>query len=216
MGANSEKLAELWRNGVLLRDAWFDYAEPEQIAEYEAMPIFVDALRTHTQEPDLKQMLSAISDGWANSTALLEKRCCLQEQLLDRLYDGDLIAIGYPVAPRPTGKLTAIDPDYFDTPEIDWNRSALKTRGFTYDDVRVVAESETFLRANRPKIGRPTKASEINAAIVQIAKRTPEFCKLPRKIAVQRLRAELNDAEGDKGAGDKTLEKYISKFCREE
>lgn len=216
MNARSEQLAPLWRGGVPLDQAWFQYAPRDQRDELNALPGFHDALSASVPAGDLQQISQQLLRAVGNSQAIIEKQLELREQLLDQLFASELMAIGYQTAPRPSGKLECINPDYFDAPEIDWRNSSLTTVGFKYENVRVVLRDDdlSILPEAKQKIGRPSRASEIQAAMNSIAARDPNFCTHTVKVAVQQVRDQLNCSGNEKGVRDKTLEKYISLFCR--
>lgn len=118
MDADLNKLAETWRNGVPLDEAWFEYAPRDLRTEYETMPGFLDVVQKPLERQDMQALFEALPPALANSTAIIEKRRALCDELLDSLYNEELTAIGYPTAPRPTGNLAIIDPEYFDDPKL--------------------------------------------------------------------------------------------------
>ncbi|OYX39680.1 MAG: hypothetical protein B7Y98_04725 [Sphingomonas sp. 32-62-10] len=138
----------------------------------------------------------------------------LQDDLLELLFNGQLIATGFVRSINPRPKPVIIEPDTFDgDANVDWRNSIISNLGVTYENVRV-SDLETVVARPQKRIGRPGSGDAINTAIDALMNSDPEFCTGNRKIASEKIRNYLgNQATDQSGLSDINLAKYIRRKC---
>lgn len=186
----NKQLIEAWRNGVRLRDAWWQFAGAPVQKEYF----------------DLK------SEGLH-----LDLEHSLKVDLTHRLYSGDLRAIG--VESESDSGPNYIPNHYFlKTVKIDWDKDTVAALDKEFYNVAVQSEREPFDEVSseaevvdpRPP-GRLSKAPEIERAIDVLLERGIEVGKLPRPEAFTAIRdaaSELN-SNIDIGFSDPVLQRVL-------
>lgn len=137
----------------------------------------------------------------------------MRDDLLDALFAGHLVALGFRELPTGSSRLGHIDRDFFDDPRINWDNNAADANGLRYNRIGVYAPSALPPDA-KPKIGRPSSRERIFRAINDLKNTNPEFCSLPRKQACKAIWDHIGvpHISGD-GLSDKNLEKYILEIC---
>ncbi len=218
---NVRRSTTIWEAGKRLDEAWYHFASDEDRDAMDSLPTFVEAATAKMLDTPPKPSvhpLKVMADAFLAGNYKLQQRQeiteRLQSDLLDALYDGDLVATGYRVAPSPSRSPVQIDPNLFDDAEADWKNSIVRGLGEEFRNVRITDRADlSGTSVDKPK-GRPGSGVAIAAAIERVALRNPEFCKLNRGKAAQLLRDEL--AVGDNtgnGLSDKNLAKYILVKC---
>ena len=137
----------------------------------------------------------------------------LQEELLDKLFNSDLLAFGYRQKLSESRGPVQIEPNFFEYPEIDWDGNTAEFNDRKYLTIRI-ANPKDLMAHQKPKTGRPTSGPVINAAINRLIKSNIEFCNLARSIACEEIRKSIGQqSKRGNGLSDKNLEKYILKNC---
>lgn len=93
-----------------------------------------------------------------NDAATMVRERLLQLDVCAQLGSGDLIAIGYLVRPKPTGRLERIPAHFFDpSADVGWSDDTVAALGFRYERVRVCfpPPSSKSERKQKP-MGRPS------------------------------------------------------------
>src|SRR5215472_16652083 len=121
-------LLDIWSRGLRLDDAWWEHAD-EHDKEYRRN------IKTRVNLHFNAEML--------------------QLQLIDAIFDNELIAIGVQELPT-AGTGPEIIPKFLfgDRPEIDWQKSSLRAFGYVYGGIRVVTPDK-LKEARGPVAVRP-------------------------------------------------------------
>lgn len=204
----------LWDNGVALTEAWRVYAGDADRALLDRYPGLVglldaksEAISNSNSIPEFFSSLSGIGAEWRERRQL-EIR--LKEELLDTLFNGDLVVTGYRELPSTSAAPVTILPDDIEFAEVDWPNSRLSFDGKRFGNIRVTDEF-ALIDAGLPKrqIGRQGSGAAIKAAIEVLAS-DPKFQGMPRKEACQLIREQLGrPKEYENGLSDINLSKYI-------
>jgi hypothetical protein len=106
-------LLEIWMNALPLHEAWWLMGPDEQKNQY--------------------------SDAGGNLglTKTVEKY--LHDDLIYRIYQRELLAIGIKISPPGGSELELIPSYYFSSPIIDWDTAKVTVFGVVYEDVRVLS-----------------------------------------------------------------------------
>jgi hypothetical protein len=150
--------------------------------------------------------------------ALLQKRKLeesLKEELLDRIYNGDLTATAYREAPSTSASPVNLPADDFESAEADWENARLFINGKTFGRVRITDEYATEpAKVPKSRRGRPGSTAAIDTAIDRLIAKGVDISGMPRATAAQLIREELNirHKSGD-GFSDGNLSKRITAKC---
>ena len=150
--------------------------------------------------------------------ALLQKRKMeesLKEELLDRLYNGDLTATAYREAPSTSASPVNLPADDFESAEADWENARLFINGKTFGRVRITDEyAAEPAKLPKSRRGRPGSTAVIDAAIDRLIAKGVDISGMPRATAAQSIREELRikHKSGD-GFSDINLSKRITVKC---
>jgi len=103
-----------------------------------------------------------------------------------------------------------IDPEHFERDDPEWQSEALTVHGVRYGRIRICGPEA--LRQDR--LQQKGSRIAIENAIEQLMLENLEFCKLPRKMASQKIRDFLgvNEITGN-GMSDQNLAKSIVRKC---
>lgn len=137
----------------------------------------------------------------------------LKDELLDRLFNADLLAFGYRLTPSRSSMPVQISPDFFDHASADWNNDEAEFNGKRFGHIRIIdPQSPAF--SNKPRTGRPGSTSAIDEAVKQAIRSIPNFCNLPRKTACDEIRKIIGAPEiKGNGLGNENLAKHIVANC---
>ena len=193
---------DIWKSGVDLCDAWWEFAVPEEQEEINSSPSAWKAFELSPEDaasltPDAaakslqKSLSEALDINRERNSA--EKR--LKQLLLDALTNLELRAFGYETPARPSDKPQQIPSHLFENIEdINWGRSSLKALGIVFEKIRVSEAETTELATAKVKSlsdrpGRPTKETEILQVIEHLIKSGVDLNKILRKQAYDLIRA---------------------------
>jgi hypothetical protein len=201
--------------GIFIGDAWLELAPRHDRACYSELEKAAGVLAAvnaakPTSPLEMSKAISAALNSRREREALAEE---LRERLLDRLFNDELHAYGYRVAPSRSHHPTRIAPDLFDDPKLDWGDSHLTARGLTYEGVKVLDPQRISNQAKRRK-GRIGSAATIRKAIKQLKDSNVDICVMRRKDACNVVRAQIGEiAEIGLGLTNQNISKYILEFC---
>ncbi len=202
---------QLWEMGERLNDAWLEFASEDARVRFSELPTFVDAVGA-TDHKTLAEFAKGISAGLSAKLVREKAEAELRDTLLTDLFNDQLHAYAYRVAPTRSRLPVRIDAELFDLHDPDWQRESLSARGIEYAEIRIVDPSRI---ANRPlaRSGRKGSADAIRKAIADLQSEGADICG-PRKQACQLIRDKLS-VENVKGSGlsDPNLAKYILEIC---
>jgi len=204
----------IWKNAIPLGEAWEFFAAHEERAALAEMPGFNETLNSEIVGAEgAAEIFSALTRGLEAQSARRDAVNALREKLLDRLFDGTLVAIAYREAPTRSSFPVHIDHEFFDEADADWEQNSATAFGRSFNRIHVY--DQATLPANaRPKLGRPGSAGAINAALDQITRENPKFCDLSRKDQCQKIRDYLGVSEiPGSGMSLKNLSKFILQRC---
>ena len=210
----------IWEAGVPLANAWLEFALRARRAEYEAIPAFTDAFgraasAVDPSAPLILNIVTAFNLANAPASARTQLKNDFRSELLDELFNNQLLATAYREAPTTSRSPVSISSDVFDAPDIDWENSRISFHGKTFGRVRITRPSAVRSDGATPsRIGRPGSKKAINTAIDALIKSNPDFCNLGRKSSADLIRKELNVAsQNGRGLSETNLSKYIRTKC---
>lgn len=90
---------QIWENGVPLSDAWLEFADPDAKRSYSQRPTLETFNEQATNIESGGDMLKLVATGmrqWSDNDQFQKE---LQELLLDELFNDQLHAYGYRIAP---------------------------------------------------------------------------------------------------------------------
>jgi hypothetical protein len=226
-GMAAESKAKLWEIGVPLSEAWLEFAPADARAQFENAPGFWDTLNESLKAPENQTASRALSSA-VEAISGVQKRNSLQaelqENLLEDLFNSELVAIAYRVRPTGSRGPVQIPKDVFFDAVGFWSEDAVEALEFRYVRVRVLNPYSAPAKAvPKKKIGRPGSKEPVIAAI-RFLNQNPEFKALPRKVALGKVYSRLIELgfEFDrdnppKGAGlsATNIEKLIVNICGE-
>lgn len=206
----SQKAKLLWEFGIPLNDAWLRFAPSELGEEYDRAPGFIEALsRISDFEGWLGYLKAVNSAGNASlDKQKLEKR--LKDELLDLLFNAQLIATAYRVSPSRSGAPVAIDPEDFNYHEPNWELGTFEANDIKYGRLKI-CDPDAITIPQKPSRG---SGQAINLAVLDLIRDNPEFCELPRKSACQLVREAIGEEHSPgNGLSNTNIEKCIVANC---
>ncbi|MBK8375526.1 MAG: hypothetical protein IPN50_10580 [Sphingomonadales bacterium] len=208
------RIKRIWENAVPMREAWRTFASPEQQIELANLPLGLKEFEARMSDASsFLNMVEAGNAGLIAKRKRLEVIAQLREQLLDELFNSNLSAVGYRLAPSESRGPVQIDPLFFEYPEIDWDGSFAKFNGKAYRSIAIF-DPRNLPSADKLKTGRPSSGDAIHAAIQNLIQQNPHFCNQHRAAACQQIRLAIGKPEiAGNGLSDKNLEKYILANC---
>ncbi len=202
---------QLWEMGERLSDAWLEYASEDAKGRFSELPTFVDVVRV-ADHKDLGEFAKGISAGWNAKLARDKAEAELREALLTDLFNDQLHAYAYRVAPTRSRSPVRIAADVFHMHDPDWQRESLSARGIEYSEIRIVDPARIATRLLR-RAGRKGSADAIRKAIADLQSEGVDLCG-PRKQACELIIKKLGvvNVKGS-GLSDGNLAKYILEIC---
>ena len=213
--SREEKLA-LFEKSVPMADAWEVFASPENRKAFANAKGGLAALSEFAESGDYTEGASAVFGAFNVAISEAQKRNNIidkmKEDILDKLYDEDLVALGIRTRPSKGCYPVEIDAAFFDYAEADWQKSTLEGLGRLYADVRIY--DPRAVAAINPAKQRKGSVDIIEGAIADLKASMPDFCNLPRKSACEMIRGKLGKTEiSGNGLSDKNLSKRITANC---
>ena len=158
--------AELWADAVPLRDAWWILGDPWNKEKYRNVD----------------------SRG-----ALETYRILLQDDLIIRIYHGELTAFGIQTVPSIGNGPEIIPKFVFAQPNVDWEKSTLRGYGRTYEGVRVVMPNVPVdigspVPTQPRRKGRPSVEAELGQVVRELME-AGELDGIPQKERENRVRS---------------------------
>lgn len=211
-----EEKSILFDNSVPMVDAWEAFASPENRKALANAKGGLAAFSEFVKNADYTEVTSAITGVFNVTISELQKRNSIirqmKEDILDQLYNEDLIALAIRVRPSKSYYPVKIDADFFEDAQADWVRSTLEGLGRLYANVRIY--DPRAAAAMIPAKPRKGSVDLIEGAIADLKSSVPDFCNLPRKSACQMIREKLGNSEiSGNGLSDKNLSKRIIAIC---
>lgn len=222
---NDLDIAELFETGVALDSAWIEFSPDMDRFALRAL-MTTPAQDDILQEEDPKRY-EQLSKGWLPTTwesrkKKLELRTRDQRgYLLDGIYRGDLIAIGFHTLQDGSDELVRVPRQHFFVdykgvdpfPEINWSKGELRVGDSSFFDIHVVegshdeqfhfdtveAKTDKAQSIASSKRGRPKTEDQIEEAVEELINAGPEFLALPNRTAQA---AEVRAKICGKGAKD--------------
>jgi len=210
---------------LTLSEAAWAFAPPHLRAEArrDKRPNLPDVHPGLTQE-EAKALLPPLFQGATDYFVLLSAPIReMREKLLEKLRKRSVMALG--IETKPSLSRVPIDiPSHMfaDFPKINWERSTIENFGLRYEHVRIYHRDESCgcLLQSRPAApmptnaaGRPSKESEIGAAISRIADKGIRIASMPRKAAYELVRNEATAMNRDTSVGysDPVIQRALSR-----
>lgn len=202
---------DIWENGVPLSDAWREFADADAKRRYLERPTLEtfneQAAAANIQSAhDISRMLSMGMRQWSENRQLQKQ---LQKSLLEELFDDQLHAYGYRIAPSRSRTPVRIAAELFECPKVEWTRNLMTARGCTYSEIQIIdpmAITDWSQRRHGPKGSGDT----IRAAIAAIQSRCVDLSDMPRKSAFDLIRQEIGGTHSNgSGLSNPNLAKYV-------
>ncbi|MBY0344658.1 MAG: hypothetical protein K2Q29_12455 [Sphingomonadales bacterium] len=206
----SSRARELWSSGIPLSRAWLEFAPAELRSEFDCSPALLQSLDEIPRAASERGIGTAMTDIARNYHRRMQLEVDLKEHLLTELFNRQLLATGYRLAPSRSQAPVLIDPERFDYAEPDWRDETFEAEGITYSRIRVTDPSNCQPTPVKDKGSREA----IDAAIHHLKCVNPGFCKLKRKIACEEIRKFLGEEENaGNGLSFQNLSKAIVAKC---
>lgn len=215
----SNRSRALWQNGIPLNEAWRIFAEPGELKRFD-QPIDYKAIRSGVagdkSNPSIIsgvfQTISSIVAANGQKRGLEEG---LKEELLDSLFNGDLIATAYRERPSTSASPIVLTAGDFEYADADWENARLFVNGKTYGRVRIIDEYQVGeSELPKPRRGRPGSRAAIDATIDALIDRGIDLCASHRSYACKLIRDEIGVTEiPGNGLSDINLSKRIVVKC---
>lgn len=210
----------IWEAGTHLSDAWRRFGNEERREAFANMPGALDTAAAEMQDiaskPSasvLQTFLEAMQSGnrqWQRKSEIVRQ---MQSELLDEIFNEQLLATGYRVAPALSRYPVIIETALFDDVEVDWANSVVRGLGQEFRNVRITDPADRSIQVSDKRRGRPGSGEAIAAAIERVALR-PNFCTENRMVAAQWVRDELGEEHcRGNGLSNENLAKYIRAKC---
>lgn len=214
MSSNSAK--SLWEAGTFLCDAWMQFASPSERERYESLPRPLEELESRQNEfaKDGLSILNAIrsvANAYSERANIVQ---FLQDELLDNLYNRNLIAYGYREYPSTSPGPIQISDEIFYYPDIGWKDNRVTANGKSYGRVRIFDPYADQRPVGKlPRRGRIGSANSIRDIIGKLSKQQG-FCDLSRKEQFNLIRKQAGfEIVRRGGFSNENLGKYIIQFC---
>lgn len=207
---------QLWEMGIPLGEAWLKFANDDARERLINQPGWLQTLENAVGHVSgLSGLASVVNDAFQTNAEKRRIELEMQEDLLDRLFDGELMALGFRIFPSRSAAPVAIDASFFEFLAIGWADNSAAFEGKRYAQIRIIERDADF-DVSAPLIGRPSSGGVILAAIDELmADQEMSFCSLPRKIACAKIRHKISHQEiSGNGLSDKNLSKYILQKCQ--
>ena len=206
----SNRAKEFWNSGIPLNRAWLEFAPPELRSEFDSSPELLQSLDEIPRAVSERGIGTAMTEIARNYHRRMQLEIDLKEHLLTELFNRQLLATGYRLAPSRSQAPVLIDPERFDYAEPDWQDEAFEAEGITYSRIRVTDPANC---QPTPAKGKGSREA-IDAAIDHLKSVNPGFCKLKRKIACEQIRQFLGEEQiAGNGLSDINLSKAIVAKC---
>lgn len=210
----SNRIRNIWNNALPLGEAWIAFASTQAREQLKILPTGIEKMQNQLEKStEILDFLLAASAGYSARDERTKFTNELQEELLDKLFNSELLAFGYRQKPSESRGPVQIDPNFFECPDTDWEGNTAEFNDKKYRTIRI-ANPKDLMAHQKPKTGRPTSGPVINAAINRLMKSNLEFCNLDRLIACEEIRKSIGQqSKRGNGLSDKNLEKYIIEHC---
>lgn len=215
------KPKELWERGISLQNAWDDLASDEQKSELANLSQPASIPETDPDRPIISLLTGLAANAQASQrdrqaiTQLIED---FRYELICDLFNEDFYGFGYPAAPSKARMPRRIDPAFWDSCEIRWDKGWATTAQFTFDRIRIVdPQKYPMMDLSPKKPGPKSQIDKINWAIAHHTETQPDFWEKTDRIRIQRMRKSILEKFGIdtnkvKNFSDKTFENYLLKY----
>lgn len=214
MGSNSAK--SLWEAGTFLCDAWLQFAPPSERERYYNLSQPLHELESRKDEfaKGGLSVFKAIGSAFKAHSEKTNFICELYSELLDNLYNKNLIAFGYRERPSTSSGPIHISEEIFFDPDIDWKGNRVTAHGKSYGRVRIFDPYADQPSVGKlPHRGRIGSANSIRSIIGELSKKRG-FCDLSRKEQFNLIRKHAGyEVTSRGGFSNENLGKYIIQFC---
>jgi len=215
----SDRSRALWQKGIWLSDAWRDFADQEQLTLLDTPMQFDAAKKAISGKTTVPEFIAGTIDSIAAFYApYREKRqleAALKEQLLETLYNADLIATAYREAPTTSDSPVSLSADDFANAKADWLDSRLFLNGKTFGRVRITdPHANNLEELPKPIRGRIGSRIAIDDAIDRLIVKGIDFQAIRRTEGCKLICQELGivPKDGD-GFSNINLSKRIVSKC---
>ena len=205
---------QLWEMGVPLDSAWLEFASDDVKRRHSELPTLAkfneQAKAANVQSGS--EILNLYSSGMQQWQERLQFENELREALLVELFNDQLHAFAYRLAPSRSRSPVRIAAELFDLHDPAWQSESLSARGMEYAEIRIV-DPASIAKPLLTRTGRKGSAVAIRNAIAVLQAEGVDLCG-PRKLACDAIRRKIGGSH-EKGAGltDTNLAKYIVEIC---
>ena len=202
---------KFWDTGVWLSEAWIAFADEASRIKLEGSPDFLTGLNqfaANQETTSVGGLFKAFSAGAEASRQRRELADAMKENLLDALFNSQLVATGFREFPSPSSNVVRIDADHFDDGSLDWDKSKLSADGRKWGRIKI--SSPSICIEQTPKGSR----AAIRQAIRELSFGGLNFNSITRKVGAQAIRDKLSlKEERGNGLSDVNLAKLIVEEC---
>lgn len=215
----SDRSRALWQRGIWLSDAWREFANQEQLKLLDTPMQFDAAKKAISGKTTMPEFIAGTVDSIAAFYAPYRQKheleAALKEQLLETLYNADLIATAYREAPTTSDSPVSLSADDFKNAKADWLDSRLFFNGKTFGRVRITdayaSDPEELPQSTRGRIG---SRIAIDDAIDRLIAKGIDFQAIRRTEGCKLICLELGIVPKDgNGFSNINLSKRIVAKC---
>jgi len=221
---------DIWNKGVLLSKAHFRVASPEQLEllkQYEKQTSASSMLQRLQQNLENGKSAANMFENVTGPTGLQQEiERSLRAKLLAYINSGELLAYGIALPRRPDDEPIPVPPDLW-AGVVSWHNSRLHANGLRMEQVKLVKASPNTLAATKtPAVtespeeptrpaGRPSRKDQIIEAFHALTDSGKIDFYKPASHCYPAIRKWVkehypNDADPERGLGDKALEKHFN------
>ncbi len=203
----------IWEKGVPLNQAWLEFADAgakRHHSELSALETLNEQAANMRTGADISKLFISGMRRWSEYSQLRNE---MQQLLLDELFNDQLQAYGYRIAPSRSRTPVRIAAELFECPKIEWTRNLMNSRGSTYSEIQII-DLTTIIGWRKPRRGPKGSGDVIRAAIDAVRIRRTDFCEIPRKSAFDLIRQEIGEKPiTGSGLSNENLAKYVNGVC---
>lgn len=207
---STHSLEASWRAGISLREALNSFVRRARRIAPPALP----ELRDSSIESDaeaFRAVAKSVHDGFQHLAAVNEVERNRQQDLIDQILRGDLIAVGVDSADLST--VARVPPGLLQLKFFDWRSSVVEGHGRRLELVRVCRVMDREILEVQPKRhagGRPTRRDEVKDVAQRLISKNVDLLSMTAKEAARAIRAELPGSP--KGLGHEVVRIALNKL----
>lgn len=225
---------EIWKRGILLQNAWYRFANPEQQARYQELS------KSHNPGACLQRILDGVSEfqgdeagKWqylseatsAEFSVMSDHVNLLKKQVLHWQRNGTLLAYGFQ-QPRGANDTPVRVPEDIWDGRVDWNQSKVSSGSLVIEAVRLIyykhaEQHQGLIQKDKQRPGRPTRRPQIMSAYGTLkdsgqidfaGSLGDHYAAIRRQV----LSENPTDPSGEKGLGNEAIRRTLRDIFEED